>query len=88
MSLRFLALPAALVLAGCPCRGNITAAQDPQSVSIDEARNRISTDVAAMDASDGYIDAAERNTEHELRQAERQRQPSAQAQFPCHGCRC
>ena len=82
MSLRFLALPAALVLAlAAHAAETSTAAQDPQSVSIDEARNRISTDVAAMDANnDGFIDAAELKAGHELRQAERRQRQAEHAQ--------
>ena len=82
MSLRFLALPAALVLAlAAHAAETSPAPQNPQAISIDEARNRIGTDVAAMDANnDGFIDAAELNAEHELRQAERRQRHAERAQ--------
>lgn len=71
MFIRFLALPAALVIALAAHAGEPPKSTSETPVSVAEAQARIGSEVAAMDGnSDGFISADELRSEHERRQAE------------------
>lgn len=71
MSFRFLALPAALLVAFAVHAGEGPKSTPETPVSIAEAQARIGSEVAAMDSNgDGFISADELRAEHERRQVE------------------